>query len=232
MPFSDGPRMKDPRGTAEQFFRKTGNDAPETFQTFQPRHRFDVVNSGTSHLMLVITPAQEFAMSPRIVRLAPGERKTVAMAVRKGATSFPLSYAVSRSMTPFLTHTNRYRAYSDGETVLCVPVSAPLFESMRSRAKGIIEESRALVTDKAMHPDTFIYTPGPFYRSSGLFARDVLYQLEGAGRDTVTAEEVKRAVDFMALNSPLIVSGRLPAPRLQPRQCGRRQRFVTFPTDC
>jgi hypothetical protein len=34
---------------------------------------------------------------------------------------------------------------------------------------------------------------------AGIFARDFLYQLEGSGRDTVTAEEVQRAVDFLAL---------------------------------
>jgi hypothetical protein len=50
-----------------------------------------------------------------------------------------------------------------------------------------------------MPAGTYIYTPGPFYKEAGLFARDFLYTLEGAGRDMVTADEVKRAVDFMAL---------------------------------
>jgi len=45
----------------------------------------------------------------------------------------------------------------------------------------------------------YIYTPSPFYKEAGLFARDFLYTLEGAGRDMVTADEVKRAVDFLAL---------------------------------
>jgi hypothetical protein len=70
---------------------------------------------------------------------------------------------------------------------------------MRTRAESILKDSRTLITDPAMPPGTYIYTAGPFYKAGGLFARDFLYTLEGVGRDDVTAEEVKRAVDFLAL---------------------------------
>jgi hypothetical protein len=93
---------------------------------------------------------------------------------------------------------DRYQAYHDGETVMCVPVPAKLHAAVLARAKSIFEESKSLVTDKEMPADTYIYTPGPFYRKAGLFGRDFLYQLEGAGRYLVTADEAKRAVDFMA----------------------------------
>lgn len=98
-----------------------------------------------------------------------------------------------------VTHTNRYRAYSDGETVRVVPVCQAHFDAMLRRTEDIFRDSRALVTDPAMPANTFIYTPGPFYRDAGLFARDFLYQLEGAGRYSVTADEVRLAVDFLAL---------------------------------
>ena len=98
-----------------------------------------------------------------------------------------------------MTSANRYRAYSDGETTMCVPVDAALYDALHARAESILSESRERVTDPLMPPDTFIYTPGPFYRAAGLFARDLLYQLEGSGREFGTADEVKRAVDLLAL---------------------------------
>jgi hypothetical protein len=78
-------------------------------------------------------------------------------------------------------------------------VSAATHQSLQARLKSIVSDSKSLVTDKDMPADTYIYTPGPFYRKAGVFARDFLYQLEGGGRDVVTADEVKRAVEFMAL---------------------------------
>jgi hypothetical protein len=50
-----------------------------------------------------------------------------------------------------------------------------------------------------MPPGTFIYTAGPFYRAGGLFARDFLFTLEGAGRDLVTEDELKSAIDYLTL---------------------------------
>ena len=120
------------------------------------------------------------------------------MSAAVGVSAFTLSYAVAYAATPFQTHANRYRAYSDGETVLCVPVAAAPYMSMQKRTEHILRESKTLVTDGKMPAETYIYTPGPVYRAAGVFARDFLYQLEGAGRDTVTADEVRRVVDFIA----------------------------------
>lgn len=106
--------------------------------------------------------------------------------------------ASSAVAAPESCKANRYRAYNDGETVACVPVPAELHAAVLARAKSILEQSKSLVTDKNMPEGTYIYTPGPFYREAGLFARDLLYQLEGAGRYTATADEVKGAVDFLA----------------------------------
>jgi hypothetical protein len=96
-------------------------------------------------------------------------------------------------------HGDRYRAYCDGETIRCVPVAESLCRAVQARTKSIFDDSKELVTDNAMPAGTYIYTPGPVYRAAGLFARDFLYQLEGGGRDLVTADEVRRAVDFMAI---------------------------------
>jgi hypothetical protein len=165
----------------------------------QALQTFDVVNTGESHVMLVFEWNAKAKISPAVSRLGPGRRATVTLSAAVGVKSFPLSYAVSYAAAPFRTHANRYRAFSDGETVLCVPVTAASYKAMQTRLKTICEDSKTLVTDKAMRPETYIYTPGPFYRSAGIFARDFLYQLEGGGRNTVTADEVKRAVDFLAL---------------------------------
>ena len=70
-------------------------------------------------------------------------------------------------LVSLITHTNRYRACSDGETVMCVPVPDAAFAALRKRAENILQDSRALVTDKAMPPETYIHTPGPFYRAAG-----------------------------------------------------------------
>ncbi|MDD5706927.1 MAG: hypothetical protein PHR35_13475 [Kiritimatiellae bacterium] len=184
---------------AEQLFRKTGRDKVETFAAVRATQRFDVVNTSTCHLMVAFAANPEAKVVPRVVRLSPGGRESVSLEVRPDAKPFALSYAVALASTPFVTHSNRYRAYSDGETVLCVPVAPAHYTAMRERTEAILKDSMERVTDPAMPTNTFIYTPGPFYRSAGIFARDFLYQLEGSGRDTVTAEEVKRGVDFMAL---------------------------------
>jgi hypothetical protein len=144
-------------------------------------------------------PNASAKLSPNVIRIAPKERKTVKMVARLGVKSFELRYAVSLSSTAFKTHTGRYRAYSDGETVMCVPIASALHTAMQARAESIIKESKELVTDKDMPTGTYIYTPGPAYRAAGAFCRDFLYQLEGSGRDIVTADEVKRAVDYHAL---------------------------------
>ena len=185
--------------TSRPLFRQLRSNKIENFTAASRTHRFDVVNADKCYLMLVFEPNASAELSPNVIRLAPKERATVRMAAGPGVKSFKLGYAVSLSSTPFKTHTNRYRAYSDGETVMCVPVAPALRRAMQSRAEFIIQESRELVTDPSMPAGTHICTPGPAYRAAGIFARDFLYQLEGSGRDTVTADEVKRAVDYHAL---------------------------------
>lgn len=186
--------------TAKQLFRMAGTDDVDEFNLAPDRtHRFDVVNPSPSYLMLAFAADPAAVVSPAIVRLAPGARQSVTLVVGGGVNSLSLSYAISVSAQPFTTHANRYRAYSDGETVLCVPVPAEHYVSLEARTSSIIEASKILLTDPAMPPNTFIYSPGPFYRAAGVFARDFLFQLEGSGRNSVTADEVKSAVDFMAL---------------------------------
>lgn len=180
-------------------FCKTDESTVEHFQAVTSAQTFDVVNVSTSHLMLVFESNPSAKLAPHVVRVAPKARTTVRMTVGAGVKSFKLHYAVSLSAMPFKTHTDRYRASSDGETVMCVPVSPALHAAIQSRTESIINDSKTLVTDKDMPSETYIYTPGPFYKAAGLFARDFLYQLEGSGRDTVTDEEVKRAVDFLVL---------------------------------
>ena len=196
-------RLAKPRGSAgdlfSRLFRKTGSSAIENFEAVSPVYRFDVMNTGTSYVMMTFEANACAKLSPGVVRIAPHERKTVKMVIGPEVKSFKLSYAVSQSATPFRTHTNRYRATREGETVMCVPVARELHAAMQARAESIIQKSRELVTDKAMPIGTYIYTPGPAYRAAGIFCRDFLYQLEGSGRDMVTADEVKRAVDFNAL---------------------------------
>ena len=101
-----------------------------------------MVNSGKSYMMLVFEPNRSARLSPNVVRLGPGERTTVALSARAGVKSFSLSYAIARASTPFKTHTARYRAYSDGESVLCVPVAAALHASLQSRAETIFKDSK------------------------------------------------------------------------------------------
>lgn len=181
-------------------FHETGTNRVEDFGGIPPKHTFDVLNTGASHLMLVFEPNANAELSPSIVRIAPGERKTVRMIARlRRVKSFELRYAVSLSRAPYSTHTDRYRAYNDGETIMCIPVAPALYTAMQARAESIIKESRELVTDKAVPAGICIYTPGPAYRTAGIFCRDLLYQLEGSGHDSVTAEELKQAVDFNAL---------------------------------
>jgi hypothetical protein len=184
---------------ADRLFRQAGTDTVERFTAVTPGQNFEVVNPGPSFLMLLFERNGQARVTPTVVRLAPGTRQNVTMVVRPGVGSFTLGYAIAQAATPFTTHTNRYRAYSDGETVLCVPVAAALQAAMQARTESIIGDSKVLLTDRGMPPGTHIYTPGPFYKAAGLFARDFLYQLEGGGRNTVTAQEVKWAVDYLAL---------------------------------
>ncbi|MCL5098768.1 MAG: hypothetical protein M1608_14800, partial [Candidatus Omnitrophica bacterium] len=184
---------------SSQLFFKTGTDVVADFTSVSNPQQFDVVNTGFSYLMVVFEPNANATLSPRIVRLGPAERQTVTISAGTGAKSFSLSYAVSYAPTPFKTHSDRYRAYSDGETVMIIPVRPSFRVAIQVRAASIVEGSKEHVTDSAVSGGTFISTPGPFYRAAGLFARDFLYQLEGSGRNIVTADEVKRAVDFLAL---------------------------------
>jgi hypothetical protein len=188
-------------------FFKTGTSRAVNFAALQPGKALDVANLSTSYLMLIFEPSASARFTPSVVRLAPHARQTVRLSVEPGVKAFELRYAVSLSAAPFRTHSDRYRAYSDGETVMCVPAPATLYAAMHARAESILKDSRVLITDPAMPAATYIYTAGPFYKAGGLFARDFLYTLEGAGRDMVTADEVKRAVDFLALKQ-------LPANRL------------------
>jgi len=185
--------------TAQQLFCQAGTDREETFAAVRAEHRFEVVNSSTSHLMVAFGGCTEATVTPGVVRLAPGGRQAVTLKARADAKTFALSYALTMAATPFTTHSNRYRAYSDGETVLCVPVAPAHYAAMKARTKAILKDSLEKVSDPAMPAGAVIYTPGPFYKQAGIFARDFLYQLEGAGRYTATAEETKRAVDFLAL---------------------------------
>ncbi len=191
--------MRNPEEAASPLFCRTGTDRVENFTDVMPVHTFDVVNRGKAFMMLCFEANTNATFSPSIVRLAPEERERVDLKIQKGIHSVQLTYALSYSTEPFRAHTNRYRAYVDGETVRCVPVPSPLHQTIRTRSESILEQSKVLVTDRGMPPGTYIYTPGPFYRAAGLFARDFCYQLEGGGRDVVTADEVKRAVDYLAL---------------------------------
>lgn len=180
-------------------FRKTRTNKVESFTAVSRAHAFDVVNAGTSYLMLVFERNASAVVSPNVIRIAPKQRKTVRMIAGPKVRSYELRYAVSLSAAPFKTHAGRYRAYIDGETVMCVPVASALKTAMRTRAESIIMGSKEPITDKDMPAGSYIYTPGPTYRVAGAFCRDFLYQLEGSGRDIVTADEVKTAVDYQAL---------------------------------
>ncbi|MEI6391188.1 MAG: hypothetical protein WCT12_08790, partial [Verrucomicrobiota bacterium] len=105
--------------TSRPLFRQLRSNKIENFTAASRTHRFDVVNADKCYLMLVFEPNASAELSPNVIRLAPKERATVRMAAGPGVKSFKLGYAVSLSSTPFKTHTNRYRAYSDGETVMC-----------------------------------------------------------------------------------------------------------------
>jgi hypothetical protein len=182
----------------ESLFYKTGTTAVEDFASVSATHTFDVLNAGTSYMMLAFEFNPNAKLSPNVIRLKPGERKSVTMSVAPGHGTFALGYAVCYANRPFQTHMDRYRAYSDGESEMCVPVPISLHAAVLARAKSIFDGSKTPVTDKAMPAGTHIYTPGSIYRKAGVFGRDFLYQLEGAGRYWVTADEVKDAVEFMA----------------------------------
>jgi len=185
------------RAKAVAFFQ-TGTSKVEKFSAVMPTQEFDVANVSGYFVMLVFEPNASAIFTPNVLRLAPHTRMTVRLTTARGVRAFERRYAVSLSPAPFKTHSAQYRAYSDGETVAFVPVQPELYAAMRARADSILKDSKVLVTDQAMPQATYIYTAGPYYKAGGLFARDFLYTLEGAGRDMVTADEVKRAVDFLA----------------------------------
>jgi hypothetical protein len=180
-------------------FFQTGTSRPVDFAAMRPNRSFVVANVSASYLMLVFEPNASAKLIPSIVRLAPHARQTLRISTAPGVKSFELRYATSLSPAQFNTHPDQYHPYIDGETVMCVPVRPALYNAMHARAESILKDSKVLITDKQMPAGSFIYAPGPFYKVAGLFARDFLYTLEGAGRDIVTADEVKRAVDFLAL---------------------------------
>jgi hypothetical protein len=185
--------------TSRQLFLITGTNKAETFKTVRNGYSFDVANQGNLHLMLKFLFNPDVSVSPAIVRLSPGDRQSVTINCRNETRSVPIFYALSLSSRLFTANSCRYRAYNDGETEMCVPVDTMLYTGLRARTAAILNESKTEVADKGMPEGTYIYTPGPFYRKAGLFARDFLYQLEGAGHDLVTAQEVRLAVDFLAL---------------------------------
>ncbi len=180
-------------------FFKTGTTKIESFDAIRPTQDFDVANIGKSYLMVMFEPNSSAKVVPKIVILAPHARATVRISTAQGIKSFELRYAVALSSSPFLTHSNRYRAFADGETIMCIPVSPALYDAMHARAASILDDSKVEITDKNMPPGTYIYTPGPYYKSAGLFARDFLYTIQGAGRDMISANEVRDAVDYLAL---------------------------------
>jgi hypothetical protein len=185
----------------QSLFYKHGTNVIDDFSAVSNNYSFDIVNQYSDYLMLIFEASTSAELSPKIVRLAPDERATVKMILGSGVNSFKLIYDIS--LSPELvatTHRGRYRAISYGETVMTVPVKQELYKSLKSRAEEILSGSKELVTDSRMPKGTYIYTPGPFYRDAGLFARDFLYQLEGSGGYLVTMDEVKRAVDFLLLN--------------------------------
>jgi hypothetical protein len=185
-------------GDAVSVFYKNGTETAEDFSSVKSGYTFDVVNSDTNYMMLVFDPTPDAKISPNIVRLDPKSRKTVSISVENGVKSFALNYSIAFSKEPFRSNGNQYRAMNDGETTMIVPVSPELYAAVKKRAENIFNGSKTVLTDKAMPPRTVIYTPGPAYAEAGLFARDFLYQLEGGGRDLVTADEVKAGVEYLA----------------------------------
>lgn len=180
-------------------FYQTGSPiTTEDFSTATYNYSFDVVNNTSDYMMLVFESNSSAKLSSNIIRLGPDSRTTVSMASANGVGSFALKYDIAYSSTPFKSNSNGYRAYNDGETEMIVPVAPTLYNSMKNRAASIFAGSKTQVTDPSMPSGTYIYTPGPFYASAGLFARDFLYQIEGGGRDLVTASEIRGAVDYLA----------------------------------
>jgi hypothetical protein len=183
---------------ARPLFRKAGTGQVEDFAGVPPAGAFDVVNTGAAFLMVAFEPNASARFFPPVVRIPPSGQTSVRLEVKPGVEWFALRDAVASSAAPFQTHPHRYRSCSESETVVCVPVAPGLYAAMQARAKSIVNGSTTLLTDKEMPAGTTICTPGPYYRDAGLFARDLLFQLEGSGRD-VTAQEVRQAVDLMAL---------------------------------
>jgi len=104
----------------------------------------------------------------------------------------------SRPAPPANQPPSRYRADRDGETVRLVPVDPEQHTAMLRRARTTVQASRRRVTDPRLPAGSYVYTPGASY-TSYFFARDFLFFLEGAGRYFVRADEVRTAVDFLAL---------------------------------
>ena len=179
-------------------FRRHGADVPASFAAVNSSLIFDVVDSSSEYWMIQFDASPDVSVEPKLLRLAPGERQAVTLRLAAGKGPTTLTYALSRSARPFATHANRYRAYSDGETEGCIPVAAAGLDALRARTATILRLSKTPMTDPAMPPGTEIYTAGPFYKAAGLFGRDFLFQLEGAGREFVSADSVRAAVDYQA----------------------------------
>jgi hypothetical protein len=192
-------KIVDAKRPFNHIFFKTGTNKAENFRLVHSAYSFDLVNTGELHLMVKFVPTPDVCVSHTTVHLPPKARLNVTLNFQSGIKAFTLCYAVAQSSKPFHAHANRYRSYNDGETVMCVPVDTSFYAALLARTASILCASKTEVIDKAMPPNSSIYTPGPFYRKAGIFARDFLYQLEGSGRYLVTAEEVKLAVDFLAL---------------------------------
>lgn len=183
----------------DRVFKQLNSDAPENFGAIPKSHRFEVLNPSGSNLLLEFEFSPDAEIIPRILRIGPGGHQEVKMELRHEVHTFVVKYLTALSAQAFETHDNRYRAYSDGETVMCVPVPEAAFFALRARTSAILKDSTIELTDTEMPPGTVIYTPGPFYRTAGLFARDFLFQLEGSGKYLVAANEVRDAVDLLAL---------------------------------
>ena len=134
---------------AAPWFRRSGTDAPETFRAIPARHRFDIVNMGPAHVMLLFEPTEALCVSPRVVRLAPGARQRAELSATAIGT-FSLSYAVARADAPFQYHGDSYRAANDGETVAFLPVSPEAFAAVRARTAAIFRANMVPLTDPAM----------------------------------------------------------------------------------
>lgn len=162
------------------------------------RSTVDLANPTSSPILVVFEDDPRIAARPSIVRLGPQGHGSVELTTQSGAQTASVAYSVTPGDTPASAADDLYQGDRSGETVGIVPIEPELYDAVLRQVRDIFWASRERVTDPSMPPDTFIYTPSPYYRQAGVFARDFLFQLEGCGRSAVTADEVKRAVDFMA----------------------------------